>query len=88
VTAGGAGLCDACAHARVVTSARGSTFSLCALSVADPRLPRYPRLPVVRCPGFERRAAETEAPPLRPRVPGSGGAPSPRSAGEGSDRHA
>jgi hypothetical protein len=33
-------------------SARGSTFWLCALSASDPRFPKYPRLPVLRCPGF------------------------------------
>jgi hypothetical protein len=56
VTAGGVGLCATCAHAREVASAKGSTFWLCERSVADPRFPRYPRLPVVRCPGFEGSA--------------------------------
>lgn len=48
-----AGLCEACVHARAVTSARGSTFWLCGRSADDPRFPKYPRLPVLRCPGFE-----------------------------------
>jgi hypothetical protein len=48
------GLCVACVHARSVTSGRGSTFWLCGRSAEDPRFPKYPRLPVVRCVGFER----------------------------------
>ena len=52
------GLCSACRHARTVTSARGSTFWLCELSVADARFRKYPPLPVVRCPGFETPAPD------------------------------
>jgi len=52
-----AGLCDACAHQRLVPNTRGSVFSLCERSRAEPEYPRYPRLPVRECPGFERRAA-------------------------------
>jgi len=51
-----AGLCAECVHARPVTSARGSTFWLCGRSAEDPRYPKYPRLPVLRCPGFEPSA--------------------------------
>jgi len=50
------GLCAACVHARVIRSDRGSVFYLCQLSMSDPRFPKYPRLPVVACAGFERRA--------------------------------
>ena len=49
-----AGLCAGCVHAAVVRSPR-SRFLRCALSDTDPAFPRYPRLPVVACPGFERR---------------------------------
>jgi hypothetical protein len=35
-----------------ITSARGSIFYLCRLSFADPRFPRYPRIPVLACDGF------------------------------------
>jgi hypothetical protein len=28
-------------------------FWLCARSADDPRFAKYPRLPVLRCPGFE-----------------------------------
>ena len=57
-TAAERGLCATCVHARRVTSARGSTFVLCALSATDPRFPKYPRLPVVRCAGYAEAPAE------------------------------
>lgn len=52
------GLCARCAHARRITSAKGSTFVLCGRSATDARFPKYPPLPVVRCAGYEL------APPL------------------------
>ncbi|HEX5478677.1 MAG TPA: hypothetical protein VFY79_03045 [Dehalococcoidia bacterium] len=54
-------LCPLCAHVRRVTSARGSTFLLCDRSRGDPRFPRYPRLPVTRCAGYEHDDASTSA---------------------------
>ena len=48
-----AGLCADCRHSERVSSSRGSTFYLCRLSIADPRFAKYPRLPVLSCPGFE-----------------------------------
>jgi hypothetical protein len=52
----GAGLCNACRHQQVVTTTRGSAFSLCQRSRDEPeRFPRYPRIPVTACPGFEAR---------------------------------
>ena len=53
------GLCTECLHARRVVSAKGSIFWLCAKSETDPRFPKYPRLPVLRCEGYE----ETGRPP-------------------------
>lgn len=47
-----AGLCERCRHARRVASAR-SSFLRCARSDADSAFPRYPRLPVLACAGFE-----------------------------------
>lgn len=41
------GLCVACRHAQPLQSPRGSVFWRCAAN----GLPRYPRLPVVSCPG-------------------------------------
>ena len=59
------GLCDACRHQRLVPNTRGSVFSLCELSRGDGRFPRYPRLPVLSCPGFEPAAAGPGSAPLR-----------------------
>jgi hypothetical protein len=50
-----AGLCDSCRHQRLVPNTRGSVFSLCERSRTEPQFPRYPRLPIAECPGFERR---------------------------------
>jgi hypothetical protein len=48
-------LCDSCAHQQIVRNTRGSVFSLCRRSRDEPdRFPRYPRLPVLQCPGYER----------------------------------
>jgi hypothetical protein len=52
-----AGLCDTCAHQRVVKNTRGSHFSLCERSREDSSYARYPRLPVTECRGHEQRAA-------------------------------
>ena len=52
-----AGLCDSCRHQQIVPTTRGSVFSLCRRSKTEPdRFPRYPRLPVLRCPGHEAAA--------------------------------
>lgn len=55
------GLCDSCLHQRLVPNTRGSVFSLCERSKTDPSYPRYPRVPVLSCPGFEPRP-DSEAP--------------------------
>jgi len=54
------GLCDSCRHQRLVPNTRGSVFSLCERSREDPAYPRYPRLPVLRCEGFEARPGASE----------------------------
>jgi hypothetical protein len=46
------GLCEHCAHVHVVETRRGSRFYRCTLAETDPRFPRYPPLPVLRCSGF------------------------------------
>jgi hypothetical protein len=49
-----AGLCNTCRHQQVVRNTRGSVFSLCRRSRDEPeRFPRYPRVPVMRCVGYE-----------------------------------
>jgi hypothetical protein len=50
-----AGLCSHCRHSQVIESSKGSVFWLCELSKTDPRYPKYPRLPVLSCAGYERR---------------------------------
>lgn len=52
------GLCATCRHRRVVPTPR-SAFVLCERSREDTRFPRYPRLPVRQCAGFE--SSETPA---------------------------
>jgi hypothetical protein len=47
-----AGLCVTCVHAQAIESSKGSTFLLCRLSFTDPRFPKYPPLPVLRCAGY------------------------------------
>lgn len=46
------GLCSQCRHRRLLRSRR-SVFLLCERSKSDPAYPRYPRLPVPACLGFE-----------------------------------
>jgi len=55
--ADGVGLCRVCRHARIVRNPR-SAFWLCRRSATDPTFSRYPRLPVVACPGWERGEPE------------------------------
>lgn len=47
------GLCETCRFMRRVQSDRGSIFYLCELSATDPNFPKYPRLPVLQCSGYE-----------------------------------
>ena len=50
-----AGLCDTCRHQKVIRNTRGSSFSMCLRAREDDRYPKYPPLPVMRCPGHEPR---------------------------------
>jgi hypothetical protein len=60
-----AGLCNVCRHQQIVRNTRGSVFSLCRRSRTEPdRFPRYPRVPVLRCDGFQPATA-AEADPGR-----------------------
>ena len=68
------GLCARCRHASRVPTSR-SLFWLCRLSGTDSRFERYPRLPVLECPGHEPGEPETLA-----RLPAT--APPPAPAGE------
>jgi hypothetical protein len=54
------GLCRTCRHARTVVNPR-STFWLCRKAATDPRFAKYPALPVLGCPGYERKSAPGSA---------------------------
>ena len=54
------GLCATCIWVQIVKSRRGSEFYRCKRADVDSRFVRYPALPVLRCPGYERRAEEDE----------------------------
>jgi hypothetical protein len=49
------GLCDACAHQKLIGTTRGSTFSMCRRGLDDPDWPKYPPMPVLRCPRYAPR---------------------------------
>jgi hypothetical protein len=53
------GLCTRCRHARRIVSSRGVDFWQCRRSAEDPSYPRYPRLPVLACNGFDPYEART-----------------------------
>ena len=46
------GLCWRCRHARRVPTPRAN-YWLCGRAATDPRFEKYPRLPVLACPGYE-----------------------------------
>jgi hypothetical protein len=69
-TATDPGLCATCGHAQRVVNDRNATFWLCRRSLADPGFPKYPRLPVLSCRGYEdilkqREAGESGGPNLQ-----------------------
>lgn len=47
------GLCFTCQHVRLVRTDRDAVFYQCQRAAKDPRYPKYPRLPVLVCPGYE-----------------------------------
>ncbi len=49
-----AGLCGACRHAKELRTDRGSIFLQCLRSFTEPRYPKYPRLPVWSCAGYDK----------------------------------
>ncbi len=59
MTAPPPGLCGDCLHARALTTARGGTILQCLRAAADPRFDKWPRLPMLSCPGHE--SGEPEA---------------------------
>ncbi len=49
-----AGLCGSCRYPAVNTTRRGTVYLRCTAAAFRPDLPKYPDLPVVSCPGYER----------------------------------
>jgi propionyl-CoA synthetase len=49
----GPGLCADCQYAKLTETRRGPAYLRCTRAEWDATLPRYPRLPVLKCPGFE-----------------------------------
>jgi propionyl-CoA synthetase len=47
------GLCAGCQHAKLNETRRGTAYLRCTRAAWDSRLPRYPRLPVMECVGFD-----------------------------------
>ncbi len=54
------GLCDTCLHQKLIRNTRGSSFSMCERAKTEPRYPKYPRVPVAECAGYERRGGSGE----------------------------
>jgi len=46
------GLCATCEFARLNETRRGTVYLRCTRASWDDRLVKYPRLPVVECPGY------------------------------------
>jgi hypothetical protein len=55
------GLCASCKHSRTVRGSR-TTFWMCERSLTDATFPRYPRLPVLQCRGYENDTAKPPPP--------------------------
>lgn len=56
-----AGLCASCRHVKKNRSDRGAVFYYCRKSETDKAFRKYPPLPVLDCPGFERVSAPPSA---------------------------
>jgi len=52
------GLCASCRAAKRIVSSKQSEFWLCGRAERDPAFPKYPRLPVVRCAGYEAASSK------------------------------
>jgi hypothetical protein len=48
------GLCADCQYAKLTQTRHGPAYLRCTRAAWDAALARYPRLPVIECPGFQR----------------------------------
>jgi hypothetical protein len=53
-------LCESCSFGKEIISGKGSRFLLCEKSKTDPRFPKYPRQPVMRCQGYVEKKGDNE----------------------------
>ncbi len=54
------GLCARCTHARPVAHPREvEAYCMCGLAESDAQYDKYPRLPVLNCPGYSEGEPET-----------------------------
>jgi hypothetical protein len=58
------GLCAGCMRSKEIRNDRGGVFMMCLRSFREPEYPKYPRLPVVRCAGFEEKRDQTRIDPF------------------------
>jgi hypothetical protein len=56
----GEGLCAECVHRKEIRNDRGGVFIMCLRSFREPEYPKYPRLPVLSCAGFERVVKDSQ----------------------------
>jgi len=54
------GLCSDCLYMRQIVSDRGSKFYQCERSASNPEFPKYPRLPVIQCSGYETNVGKSK----------------------------
>ena len=47
------GLCAECVHHSIVSNKHESEFHLCLKNKSDSSFPKYPRLPVLNCKGYQ-----------------------------------
>jgi hypothetical protein len=66
-----AGLCDFCKFQKSMKSVSGETISVCRQSEIDLRFPKYPRLPVYHCVGYEEGRQAFREEELAGEPPGS-----------------
>lgn len=45
-------LCEYCSHMKPIISGKGKVFVQCRKHFEDASYPKYPRVPVLRCLGF------------------------------------
>ena len=57
-----AGLCETCIHRKEIRNDRGGVFIMCLRGLTDPAFPKYPRLPVLQCVGYEPTSIRSGSP--------------------------